>query len=80
MYGAKAKAKIDKEWLNAFKVWYEFEITIPALDEAYLANEWRKVSKPSQITADAKLIQAAPKKTDVNIPVQVDSFGIPETY
>lgn len=67
MYGAKAKAKVDAEWLNAFKAWYEFEITIPALDEAYQANEWRKVSKPSQITADAKLVQAAPKKTDVNI-------------
>lgn len=80
MYGAKAKAKVDTEWLNAFKAWYEFEITIPALDEAYQANEWRKVSKPSQITADAKLIQASPKKTDVNIPVQVDSLGIPETY
>lgn len=59
MYGAKSKQKVDSEWLSAFKTWYEFEITIPALEEAYKANEWRKVSKPSQITNDAKLAQAA---------------------
>lgn len=60
MYGAKAKPKIDSEWLKAFKELWENDVTIAACDEAFEANRWRKVGKPSQIVTDAKAINAAP--------------------
>lgn len=60
MYGVKGKAKMDTGWLKEFKEWYENEVSLEALDEAYEANRWRTISKPVQITADAKKIQVAP--------------------
>ena len=60
MYGAKGKAKINTEWMKAFKEWHEFGVTIQTLDEAFQSESWRPIVKPSQITATAKAIQAAP--------------------
>ena len=60
MYGSKGKAKADTGWIKEFQEWYENDVTILSLEEAYKANEWRSISKPAQLTADAKKIQAAP--------------------
>lgn len=67
MYGAKAKAKIDTEWLKAFKDCFENEVSESAFCEAYIRETWdgrRAVGKPSMIVATAKAIQAANKKVE----------------
>lgn len=61
MYGAKAKSKLDAEWTKSFKDLYENEVTLESLDAALEANKWRPISKLSQLTSDAKLIQATPE-------------------
>jgi len=62
MYGAKGKAKVNPEWLKAFKEFYENEIPISVLNETYDAEiAWKKIiSKPSELVAKAKAIAALP--------------------
>ncbi len=71
MYGAKGKAKINTEWMKAFKEWHEFGVTIQTLDETFQSESWRPIVKPSQITATAKAIQAAPPVVADTKPAQV---------
>jgi len=55
--------KPDSEWLKAFSKWYDNQVTLSTLDEAYAVEvEWKKViAKPSELTAKAIAIQALPK-------------------
>lgn len=55
--------KPDGEWLKAFSKWYENQVTLSTLDEAYKVEvEWKKIiAKPSELTAKAIAIQALPK-------------------
>jgi len=64
--------KPDSEWLKAFSKWYDNQVTLSTLDEAYAVEvEWKKViAKPSELTGKAIAIQALPK------PVKVE----PKTY
>lgn len=64
MYGAKSKPKTNPAWLKAFKEWYEYEIEIDVLEEAYEASKWRMITSPVQITDAAKAIQALRKPAD----------------
>ena len=61
MYGARAKAKVDASWLNAFGKWWENELTVSDLEAAFDGNKWRNISDPNQITKDAAAIHALPK-------------------
>ncbi len=77
MYGAKAKAKIDTEWLKAFKECFENDISESAFCEAYVSETWegrRAVGKPSMIVATAKAIQAANKKVESTTAQQGQGF------
>jgi len=58
--------KPDSEWLKAFSKWYDNQVTLSTLDEAYAVEvEWKKViAKPSELTAKAIAIQALPKPYD----------------
>ena len=60
MYGAKSKAKLDTEWLKACKELYENDVTIANLEEAWKAENWRPLTKLSQLVATAKAVQVAP--------------------
>ena len=75
--------KPDNEWLKAFSKWYDNQITLSALDEAYAVEvEWKKViAKPSELTAKAIALQALPKPSEkVSQPVKIDEDGFPESY
>lgn len=74
-YGKNSKPKMDKGAFNAFNEWYEDDLTISALSQSYdIDIAWKKIiSKPAEITAKAKAIQAngAPldRPKDANAPV-----------
>lgn len=54
------KGKVNKEWLKAFKEWYEEQLSINSLQQAFdHIKAWKKIiSKPSEITETAKAINA----------------------
>lgn len=88
-YGKNSKPKLDKAALKTFNEWYEDEITISALCQSYdIDIAWKKViSKPAEITAKAKAIQAnglqidrpkenpGPKVTRDPQPIRYDDRG-----
>jgi DNA-binding MarR family transcriptional regulator len=72
MYGAKGKAKINTEWLKAFKEFYENDVAISVLDETYDAEiAWKKIiSKPSELISKAIAIQALPAAKDTTTEIR----------
>lgn len=73
--------RVQKTWYKALQDWNDEGLTPEHLQIAFEAqSKWRMVSDPNQLTKDACAIKAAGIRTDTTTPVQVDSFGIPETY
>lgn len=54
------RGKVNKEWLKTFKEWYEEQLSINSLQQAFdHIKAWKQIiSKPSEITATARAIEA----------------------
>lgn len=77
MYGEKAKAKINTEWLKAFKEWWENDLTTDVLGQVYDAEKgWRgSIEKPSIITTKAIALQALPPEKPRTEPESTDEYN-----
>lgn len=66
MYGEKGKAKVNTEWLKAFKAWWENDVTVAVLEQVYDAEKsWKGViAKPSELTTKAIALQVLPPEKE----------------
>lgn len=75
--GQTVRTKVNV-WLKEFTRWYDEEITIKALDEAFEhVKAWKKIiEKPADITSAAKAINELPEPQKDSRPVATEEGGL----